>query len=286
MIRTKNFTEQELKIKNSISPVSSKMLSEEELAYFNEQKSLISSLNKLNPGLIAGIKDVDSVHIISTDAYAKCVGLDNGTEVFGRTDFDMPCEGTSSCAEQYQNEDKIVFSTAKGIQTSNCHLYSTGIEMQVYTKTPIIFKNKILGLFYSADRQQFLPPEIGLLIQKFGNNSLKIISKEHIFKDKNGYSYKFASDFQLELCFYVMLGYSDKEIVKLLESSRKFPEINTNKVVQSRRQICERILNLDGLMSDLMRSKLEAIGFTKTIPSSVYKEKFHSNSINMLPTIK
>lgn len=85
--------------------------------YTNDQKlfvnRFIDSILMLSEqtDIIMGAKDIHSRHIISTDAYAKIVALDNGKEVAGKFDKEMPCEGTAQFADCYVQEDKALINS-------------------------------------------------------------------------------------------------------------------------------------------------------------------------------
>ncbi|MCC2624366.1 MAG: hypothetical protein K0R14_239 [Burkholderiales bacterium] len=258
---------------NELVLITPDLFNSKEVAFFESKKQIIREMNILNPGMICGIKDTNSIHHISTDAYANVVGLKNGIDVIGKSDFDMPCDGTVRCAHSYVYWDKESMLSGKVVRTSDCNLYATGLGLQIYTKTPIILDTRVLGICYFAERQETLPSQAQHILKIIGNNCFNIVGIEHIFQDNSGAIYKFDNDLQLEICFYVMLSYSDKDIASL------YNQISPTKISHIRRHICEKYLNLDGSMRELMQSKLESIGFTRIIPSSIYQHYFAESSL-------
>lgn len=106
-------------------------------------------------GVIAGAKDVRSRHLAATDSYGRIVGLPCGKDVAGRTDRDMPCEGTAAFADCYVREDQhLMQSDDIGAFKSvlNIHRYDTGLSALVFDK--FLLKHRpsksVLGIAYCA----------------------------------------------------------------------------------------------------------------------------------------
>src|SRR5262249_43364878 len=105
--------------------------------------------------VILGAKSIDSRHFISTDAYARIVGLNEGDEVAGRFDREMPCEATARFAECYVREDRELLG--RGLCNAmksvlNLHEYSNGLKALIFDKFPMKHhaSKSILGIIYSA----------------------------------------------------------------------------------------------------------------------------------------
>lgn len=108
----------------------------EHTEYINNFIKAIKLLSEHSDDIV-GLKDVNSVHIACSRHYSKIVGLAQAEDASGRTDFDMPCTGTSQYASQYIEEDKTLINNKKiDIVTSilNVHNYSDGLKARVFKK--------------------------------------------------------------------------------------------------------------------------------------------------------
>jgi hypothetical protein len=104
---------------------------------------------------IVGAKDIESRHLVSTDAYAQIVGLTMGGDVTGRFDRDMPCQSTAQFADCFVREDRTLLSHRDPKRTTsvlNMHEYSNGLKTLVFDK--LVLKHhpskSILGTIYAA----------------------------------------------------------------------------------------------------------------------------------------
>jgi hypothetical protein len=105
--------------------------------------------------LVFGIKDIHSRHIAATDAYGRLVGLVRGSDVAGRLDRDMPCDGTAQFADCYVREDQELLHQIGPSQTKsilNIHEYSHGIDALIFEKYLLKHNasKSVLGIIYTA----------------------------------------------------------------------------------------------------------------------------------------
>ena len=86
--------------------------------------------------MIVGAKDVNSRHLVASDAYARIVALARGADVIDRLDKEMPCEGTAQFADCYVQEDLALMRggdpNAKA-SILNVHEYGDGLKARVFS---------------------------------------------------------------------------------------------------------------------------------------------------------
>lgn len=106
-------------------------------------------------GVIAGIKDIRSRHLTSTEPNGKIVGLHRGKDVAGRRDHDMPCEATAAFADCFVRQDRSLLDcrdvgTMKSVL--NIHRYETGLGGLVFDKFLLRHRASasVLGIVYCA----------------------------------------------------------------------------------------------------------------------------------------
>ena len=130
-----------------------KNFTNEHKKYLEKFKSHVSAASEF--GFMLGAKDINSKHIIATNAYANIVGLKHGNDVEARFDKDMPCEGTAQYAENYVEEDLSLINSLdvnKNISILNIHNYNDGLKARIFKKRLLFHKDSqsILGTIYSG----------------------------------------------------------------------------------------------------------------------------------------
>ena len=181
-------------------------------------RQAIAKISSRSRAIIGG-KDIDSRHLIATDAYALLVGLPRGSDVTGRFDRDMPCEGTARFAEYFVREDAELLSHRDVRRTKavlNIHDYADGSDALVFSK--FVMKHEpsraILGTIYSASRIEMT--NFSRILPNYRSEFGAGCSLEKVEGDVDLFGTTF-SELEYEVCFLLALGWSCDQIVDLLQ---------------------------------------------------------------------
>jgi hypothetical protein len=220
---------------------------------------------------IIGLKDVDSKHIISTNAYAKIVALKNGIEVADRTDFDMPCPGTVQYAHQYVQEDQALINSKNigiGISVLNVHNYSDGLKARVFKKHILhhVPTLSILGTIYSGydvELKDFVNIIPNYIVQFGLTGSLEVINNLNAGNLP-------LNDYEQEICFLLLLNWEPRQIAELMNTLRPRNSSRTaDTIIKKKNYICQKLHIPFNRTSDLCNF-LVSKGFHTKIPQSFY----------------
>ncbi|MCK4120527.1 helix-turn-helix transcriptional regulator [Ralstonia nicotianae] len=241
---------------------------------FKDSVKILSS----QTDIVFGAKDVNSRHLIATDAYARLVGLSRGVDVVNRFDRDMPCEGTAQFADCYVEEDQELLRHADINQTKlflNVHEYSNGIDAFVFEKILLkhIDSRSILGVIYSAHRieiSSFLNLVPNYIIEfgvggSIGNASQSFtVGKERL------------TDYEHEVCFLLAMNWDFKQISHFMDKHRPISgKRSADTIYKCRNRICEK---LDCHPSHF-RDMLVAIGIHQKMPTSFFRRLIGSRPL-------
>lgn len=240
---------------------------EQDKKYLLHLKNSINQLTSFS-NLIMGIKDIDSIHLHSSPEYARIVGLSNSNDIIGRSDFDMPCDGTAQFAQQYLIEDRSIIESANistSLTTLNIHNYADGLKTRVFEKKAIYNpeSNAILGIFYSGNSvevSEFLNiiPNYHL---KFGEiDSLTITSKNKLP----------LNSYEEEICYLLIMNWELKQIAQFMNTYRPTKIVRTSDTIRKKKDyICNKLDVVPNSIPNLVEF-LIGIGFHKTIPESFF----------------
>jgi hypothetical protein len=270
---------------NKYKLVLPKNFTKEQVSYVEEFKKLVTIMSD-NTDMIFGAKDINSKHIISTNSYAKIVGLKNGHEVENRFDRDMPCDGTSQYADSYVREDLLLINSLeinKVISTLNVHHYSDGVKARIFKKYILSHKpsESILGTIYSGydielkDVLKILP----IYITRFGpNNSIQSINNNDVLIDQVK-----LTNYEQELCFLFLLNWEFKQIADFMNKFRpNHTDRTADTVIKKKNYICEKLNLKSNRMKDL-QDFLISIGFHNKMPVSFYNQVIGSTLLDKMP---
>lgn len=264
--------------------IDKKHYSNEHITYIDEFRRMINYLSA-NTDIIMGAKDINSCHIISTNEYAKIVGLKKGNEVIDRMDKEMPCEGTAQYAETFIAEDKSLIDTLdvrKGISVLNIHNYSDGTKARIFKK--YMFKHEpsqsILGTIYTGydinltDVLNIVPN----YITRFGATG----SIESINHNYRIYENIKLTNYEQEICFLLILNWDFKQIASFMNIFR--PEkkgITADTVIKKKNYLCNKFGLRSTLVSEL-RDFLVSINFHSKMPVSFYNTIIGSSPLRKI----
>lgn len=248
--------------------------------FVDDFKESIVSISKKD-NIIMGAKDIYSQHLISTDAYAKIVGLNQGLEVMGRFDRDMPCEGTAQFAETYVQEDRALMMSKDFYKTSsilNVHEYSDGLAARVFCKQLMRhdYSHSILGTIYYSHEVN-LPKLMTILhdyILLFGMGcSIEEIDKP--FEINNGV----LTEFEQEVCFFLLLKWDFKKIVHYISAEDHTDPLKIDESIIV--HLCEKLGLSSNSISDL-RETLMYAGVHKKMTPRIFKRLIGSWTLGQL----
>ena len=240
---------------------------------FAELERALSTLSG-HADCILGAKGLDSRHVAATDAYAQLVGLRQGSEVCGRLDVDMPCEGTARFASAFVAEDRAVLARATAgtdnptLKTVNIHHYGTGLAAWMFDKRPLFDRQRrtTLGTIYSA-RQIDAAPLLSLLLggaaRRDPTCSLRLV--------EGGIKLGGAAltPHEHEIGYLLSLGWTPGDINRLLDHIRPAAAPRSaDSVYKCRTRICEK-LDVSGVGAKDFREMIVAAGIGGRFPASL-----------------
>lgn len=240
----------------------------EHIQYINNLSRAIKLVSD-NSNDIIGFKDVNSVHVSCSSQYAKIVGLTNAQDISGRSDFDMPCSGTTQYASQYIEEDRaLIYNKKINVITSvlNIHHYSDGLKARIFKKRLLFHEatHAILGTMYSGNDveiKNFLNIIPSYIIQFGALGSME---------SSSGINEIGLNNYEQEICFLLILNWDFKQIATFMNEFR--PELTTrtaDTIIKKRNYICHK-LSIDSNMTSDLCEYLVSIGFHNKIPVSFY----------------
>ena len=240
------------------------------LDFINEFKKSIHTISTQSDIMI-GAKDVNSRHIISTDAYAQKVGLKSGNDVSSRFDKEMPCDGTAQYADCYVKEDLSLINTLnpdKSLSTLNIHHYSDGLKSRLFKKHLLYHhtSRSILGTVYSGFDIE-LKNVLNIIpsyIIKFGAiGSLSITNQKLINSIE-------LTDYEQEVCFLLLLNWEFSQIASFMNKTRPEHKNRTSDtIIKKKNYICKK-LNLPTTNVSVLQDFLVSTGFHNNMPVSFY----------------
>jgi hypothetical protein len=254
-----------------VQPVDYTPAQQKYIQAFEKSVLLISQTSNI----IMGAKDVNSRHIIATDAYSRIIGLQHGIEVKGKLDSEMPCVGTAKYSPDYIQEDIALMERGninECLTILNTHEYSDGIKARVFKKN-IFFHSpskSILGVIYhgyDVDLQsifRMLPNYILLAENKQLPHSL-------VMPDGFDDEYKnILTDYEQEICYLLLLNWNYKEIAEFMKKTH--PEkahVSPDAVVKKKNYLCQKFKLSSTDLSELQQYLIQ-IGFHNNVPRSFY----------------
>lgn len=246
-------------------------MTEEHIDFINDYKNSIYKISK-QFDIILGAKDANSRHIISTDSYAKIVGLNAGDDVADRLDKEMPCEGTSQYADCYVKEDQSLLETldpSQVISILNVHNYEDGLKARIFKKKILCHEatKSILGTIYSATDID-LKGVINLIpnyVIKFGAiGSLSVGNVKKLLNVE-------LTEYEQEICFLLLLHWEFKQIADFMNEIRPDDKHHrmADTIIKKKNYICEKLELTTTHVSEL-QDFLISVGFHNQMPKSFY----------------
>lgn len=267
------------------SIVTPENLTQAHIAYIESFKNSIELISK-QTDIILGAKDVNSKHIISTNQYAKIVGLKTGLDVSGRYDKEMPCDGTAQYADIYVKEDLQLINTLNpnsGISILNVHNYSDGMKARIFKKHLLKHheSKSILGTVYSGHDvalKDFINIIPSYIIQFGATGSIESISNNHLIDGVHKFS-----NYEQEICFLLLLNWDFKQIATFMNQFRPDKHIRTaDTIIKKKNYICTK-LKLNNNKLNELRDFLVSVGFHNKMPSSFYNRIVGSRVLEEAP---
>ncbi|WDD90708.1 hypothetical protein Bsp3421_000576 (plasmid) [Burkholderia sp. FERM BP-3421] len=241
---------------------------------FKESVRTISS----QTDVVLGVKDIHSRHLSATDAFARLVGLSCGLDVAGRTDRDMPCEGTAQFADCYVREDQELLRQPDLHQKKsilNVHEYSHGIDALVFEKYALkqVATESALGVVYAAHKI-----ELSRFLALVPNYVLEFgigCSIEHV----NGplaVGGARLTDYEHEVCFLLAMNWDFKQIAHFMNKHRPIASTRSpDAIYKCRNRICEKL----ACHPAHLREMLVGMGIHQKMPNLFFRRLIGSRSL-------
>jgi hypothetical protein len=251
---------------------------------FRELERALATLST-HTRCIVGAKDRDSRHVTSTDAYAALVGLRKGSDVCGRFDCDMPCEGTARFAEAYVAEDLEVLARADAgastatLRTVNIHRYDTGLAAWMFEKRALFDGRQAhaIGTIYTAHQ---IDPDRLLALLLGGTEQRSIAGSLRFVEGSLSLGAARLTTHEHEIAYLLGLGWTASDIKRLLDHIR--PPGSTPRGIDSvykcRARICAKLDAAD-LGAKAFREMIVATGIGASFPASLIEARVGSNRV-------
>jgi DNA-binding CsgD family transcriptional regulator len=169
-----------------------------------------------------GCKNEASVFIYANEEYGRIIGLEHHFDVFGRTDFDMPCD-TVACAQMFRDQDKEVIETRKTLRILDIHPFADG-EWRAYltTKRPLYEGNHVVGtIFHGQDLTSPSTIELGSLLGRLysGNQVINGLAQGSYWLGERGYMPVDLTPRESEVLFFLIRGQAARSIASIFKIS-------------------------------------------------------------------
>lgn len=253
--------------------ISPDKFSKQQQMFIEQFKKSVSIISEQS-GIIFGAKDIHSRHLISTNDYAKLVGLRFGKEVTGKLDKEMPCEGTAQYADLFVKEDFNLINSLNpqnSITVLNVHNYSYGLGAMIFKKNILHHHESqaILGTVYSGFKIE-LKNVLNIIpnyIIKFGiTGSIATIDKHHKLNNVH------LTDYEQEICFLLLLGWNCGQVATFMNQLKpQSKRRTTDTIIKKKNYICEKF-NLPTYDISTLQEFLLEIGFQNSMPKSFYNQ--------------
>jgi hypothetical protein len=251
--------------------------------FTEEQENFLESVKKSvnivfsNPGIILGIKDINSKHIISTDYFAILGGLSHGEEVEGRFDRDFPCK-TAEFAQDFVDEDSELLSH-KDINRQKSILsvseYATGMKSLLVTKYLLghVPSKSILGIMFTAneiDLSYFLTALPNYLYE-FGGGSIQNINEALKIGDIH------LTTYEHEVGFLIAMNWDPEHIASFMNKHQPHSIPQTTDIIDKcQDEICQKL----NCQPSHLRDKLIDLALHKKMPDSFFHQLIGNRSLS------
>lgn len=241
--------------------------------YIQQYYASVKLLSKQHSNLIMGMKDVCSNYLLSNNAHAEAVGLADALDLVGRSDSDMPCQGTSSFAAQYQSEDQDILGRGdlKGKSFLKIHHYADGFKARVIHKSLLYHEESaaILGITFCGNEISLasmftMMPNYVNLIDKV--NPTKPSGQSGINLG-NGV---FLTGYEHKVCFLLVHGWGYKEIAELMnKQDGNGAHRNADTIIKTKNRVCQKLGLLSSHVEEL-KSLLTGLNVHQQIPVALH----------------
>lgn len=267
------------------SLVSPEQYSPDQLSLVMSFKESVRMISDQAQGVILGVKDIHSRHIISTNEYAHIVSLPSGEEVAGRMDRDMPCAGTAQFAECYVAEDQSLLACGdmfRSIDVLNVHQYADGLHARVFTKHLLKHQpsRSVLGVIYSA-RDMKIDDILGIIPNYITEFAVAGCSIEKTLGSSR-YGEVKLTEYEQEICFFLLLKWGFGQIAEFMNKYR--PTLDgklrvADSIIKGKNRICAK-MNLPTTRVGDLREALVVLGMHRKIPGSLFDRLIGSTLIS------
>jgi len=158
---------------------------------------------------ICGIKDVNSIHVLSTKPGAFLLGWEKPQKMVGRSDFEVPWH-TAQYANIFYKQDREVEQIRKIKSFLDIHEFPCGLRTLRFIKFPIInpTTNKVLGTIFKGESfniHSIFKTIVDIHKRKYGTySSMSIV---------NSIDNLNLTPLEFEVLFCICLGISNKKSI-------------------------------------------------------------------------
>ena len=226
-----------------------------------------------NTSIMLILRDVNSRGIIGTDASAKTLGLNSGIEFADKLISELPCKSVAEHASQFEQQNTDLINSknvTKSLHVLNVFHYSDGLTARISNRRIFTHKqsSSILGTIstaYSVKLKHFMQVIPDYILQLGEINSVETIQGQ-----TQQIKRITLNDYEQEICFLLILGWSFTQIATFLDQHRPNPKPRTaDTIVKKKNYICQK-LHLRTTHVPSLCKHLIKMGFSINMPSSFY----------------
>lgn len=258
--------------------------------YSSEQMKFIESVSQSIQLLSSQLhltfsaKDIQSRHIISTDTYARIVGLNSASEVIGKLDAEFPSYINSQLPNEFVAQDQLLIKSmdvTKTIETINTTRYGDGLKSRRCKKSLLHHKetNSILGIILTLQEID-LVDALNILPQYFFNSGVWGIcqTSNNLSDSIVDNRLDALNEYEKEICFLIIHQWTPNQIAVFMNTFRPVDKPRSaDTIIKKRNYICQKLglkLNTNYALTEY----LMATNLRFQIPESFYSKNIGSKA--------
>lgn len=201
-----------------------------------------------NIPLLITAKDINSLYLGMSKECARLLGWISAQECYGKSDFEIPCN-SNLYAENHIQLDKMMLHNKNNLQTLQMHEYTSGWNLLLVERSPIIVDEKIVGvLTRGTNTANTSLAKSYFFLYSFDKKKFGCQQNDasYILNDSANFS---NLTIKQEQCLFLLIrGKSIKQIGKILNKSKTTIEFHVEAIknkfnCQSKTEVIEKAID-------------------------------------------